>query len=117
MSRKSLSQLSTAKFSVIRKRNSLNEVELEDGTKIVRKPFFWIPEYGGLVESAPYDNHFIFENDVKKKNFISFQCTCGGMAVVVGNKAYANDMSSTKSGLLLVCYIHQNTGKHADGSS
>jgi len=117
MGRKNLSQLSSAKFSVIKKRGDLNSATLEDGTVVTRQPYFYIPEYGGLVESAPYDNHFIFANDVSKKNYISFQCSCGSMGVVVGSKAYANDMSPTKTGLLMVCYIHQSTGKHADGSS
>ncbi len=81
MGRKNLSQLSNAKFSVIRKRNSLNEVELEDGAKILRKPYLYVPEYGGLIECAPYDNHFIFENDISKKNYVGHQCTCGSMAV------------------------------------
>ena len=117
MKRSNLSKLSSAKFSVVKRRGDLNSVILDDGTTVMRQSHMFIPEYGGLVACAPYDNHFIFANDVSKKNYISFQCSCGGMAVVVGAKAYAGDMSPTKSGLLLVCYVHQNTGKHMDGST
>lgn len=105
------------RLKVIHVRGELNEVQLEDGSKRTRQPFFFVPEYGGLIEAAPYDNHFIFANPIEMKDYISFQCTCGSPAVAVGSRAYAKDASPTDNGLLMVCLVHQTTGKHADKST
>jgi len=89
-----------------------------DGKRITRKQS--IPMYLDGIEKpplsvncAPYDNHFVFK-DMSRIGWTTF-CTCGSAAVVVGYDAYKQDASA--QGALLVCLVHTQSGKHADGSS
>jgi len=108
-------------FSQVRNINDLGEAETLDGYKVYRKDKIWIPKWNRFVVCASYDNHFIYEDVSGKPHRWAYMCTCGGMGVVVGSRAYAKDASpSTGGGVmgeLLVCMPHAQYGKHADGSS
>jgi hypothetical protein len=93
---------------------------LDTRTRVERKEQFWIPELERYVAVAPYDNHFLYENDVEKQP--SYLCTCGIHAVMLGYKDYAQDASPANidggvPGELFVCYAHALSGKHADGTT
>jgi len=93
-----------------------------DGYSVDRLEKLWIPEYGRFVVCAPYDNHFIYEDPSKKTGRWVFMCTCGSPAVIVGSDAYAGHASPTSGvgiypGEMLVCKMHMDRNKHADGST
>jgi hypothetical protein len=48
-----------------------------------RQDKIFIQEWGEMVSTTPYDDHFIYENPDKSHGSPSFMCTCGAMAVVV----------------------------------
>jgi hypothetical protein len=77
---------------------------------------FWIPELGGFIHAAPYDNHFIFEipDTPKTKGIPSYMCSCGSFAVIPGSNAYAH--LGSPEGMMLVCHYHTTYNLHADGS-
>jgi hypothetical protein len=101
---------------IIKSYNTLKKVTLFDGTEIFNdgRNKMWIPEYGTEVACAPYGNHFIFEVPERIKG-VSHLCSCGAPAVIVGAKAYAH-LSSMKNAMM-VCQVHTQTNKHADGSA
>jgi hypothetical protein len=103
-------------FNIIKFRGNPNSVTLMDGTVVRnnKEEFIYVPEYGGMVRKAPYDNQFVFEIPKRIKG-PSHMCSCGSIGVFVGTKAY-NHLGSA-SGMMLVCHSHTTTGKHADGSS
>lgn len=80
----------------------------------------FVPAWGRKVKAAEYDNHFCYywENAPEHSNLL--MCTCGAFAGAVGYQAYKQDASPSSGGLvpgeMLVCHVHANTGKHADGS-
>lgn len=53
------------------------------GKTIERQDQIFVPEWSQMVPTAPYDEHFIYENPDKAKGSPSYMCTCGAMAVVV----------------------------------
>jgi hypothetical protein len=106
-------------FSII-KHLHVNRVTTIDGYICHRKDKLFVPEYNADVPCAPYDNHFIFldphvlkPGDPRKYWFA--MCTCGGPSILVGSNAYSHLGSS--SGMMFVCLVHLNTGKHVDGST
>lgn len=102
-------------MNIIRSHGDLNKVTLIDGTVIYRDPSgkIFVPEYGTFIVCAPYGNHFIFEVPKRIKT-VSYMCSCGSPAVIVGAKAYAH-LSSMRNALF-VCKHHTDTNRHADGS-
>lgn len=103
-------------MNLIRFRNGPTKVTLMNGMVIQKsaEEFVFVPEYKAMIRKAPYFNQFIFELPKSVKG-PSYMCSCGGMCVVAGSKAYAH--LGSPEGMMLVCYAHTTTGKHADGSS
>ena len=110
-------------IKVIRHAGDLNEIQLEDGVKVRRHFKVNAGADIGEVQTAPYDNHFIFRHVFKKGGKPSgwtLWCTCGSPAAVVGYDAYKEQASN--SGQMAVCLFHAGnvtgqSGRHADGSS
>jgi hypothetical protein len=102
-------------FSIIKHFGDPGEAVTLDGHKVYRKEKILIPEYGGEVTCAPYDNHFIYEDPTGKRGRWTYMCTCGYGAVITGFEGYKGDASY--QGKMLVCLKHASTGKHADGST
>ena len=104
----------TETFNIVRQINSPTKATLFDGTIVYRKEKIFVPEYGGEVKCAPYDNHFVFAVPRRIKG-PAYLCSCGGMAHFIGSKDYAH--LSSPEGLMLTCMAHTSTGKHVGGSS
>ena len=96
---------------IVRSVGDLNRVTA-DGKVFTREKFIYIPNMG-VVNCAPYDNHFIFR-DLRHKGWTLF-CSCGAPAIVVGYDAYKKDGSN--QGQLVVCMFHSSNNRHSDGSS
>ena len=101
-------------FNIIKFRNSPTKVTLAGDRVIHKQESVFVPEYKGFVKCAPYDNHFCFEapSDIKGPAYL---CTCGGIAVFVGSRAYGH--LGSPEGMMLVCQAHSTNGKHMDGST
>jgi hypothetical protein len=67
-----------------------------------------VPEIGAFVPVAPYDNHFVYETNVKQVGIPSYMCTCGAPAVVVNVSDPKNRM--------FVCLFHLQNGRHTMSS-
>ena len=101
-------------FNVIRYRGTPTKAKYMNKW-VERQEQILIPEYGGFIPCAPYDDHFIFENPYKEEHTAAYLCTCGGVAVVVGRSGYLLDASP--QGKMFVCLIHAQTGLHATGGT
>ena len=103
-------------MEIIRSYNTLKSVTLVDGTKIYnpRKDKLFVPEYGTEIRIVEYGNHFIFEVPARIKG-PSWMCSCGSPAVMVGANAYSH-LSSYKEAMI-VCQVHTQGNRHADGAS
>ena len=101
-------------FNIIRIRNSPTKATLINERVVYRKDKIYVPEYKGFVKCVPYDNHFVFEvpSDIKGAAYL---CSCGGIAVFVGSRAYGH--LGSPEGMMLVCQAHTTNNKHMDGSS
>jgi hypothetical protein len=101
-------------MEIIRAHNTPNKVTLYDGTVINRDKSgkIWIPEWGTYVACAPYSTHFLFEVPARIPG-ASHLCSCGSEAVIVGSKAYSH--LSSHEDAMMVCQIHTQTNRHADG--
>jgi len=101
-------------FNIIKQLNSPTKATLINEIVVHRKDKVFVPEYQGFVRCTPYDNHFVFEvpSDIKGPAYL---CSCGGVAVFVGSKAYGH--LGSPEGMMLICQFHTDNGKHADGSS
>jgi len=103
-------------IKVVRHHGDLNTVLLEeDGTRVNRSKNIFVNMEIGLVNCAPYDNHFMFKHVFNSRGW-TLWCTCGSPAGVVNYDAYAKD-SSANMGALLVCLHHAGYNQHLDGSS
>lgn len=107
------------KIQIVRNVGDLNSAYLpEDGTTIHRAKSITIKDIG-IINCATYDQHFLYHHRyIKNGKPIrgwTLWCTCSSPSVVVGYDAYAKDAS--KSGAMIVCYMHATTGRHADGTS
>lgn len=108
-------------ITFIKHRGSPGEATLFDGSKVYRQKDIYVPSLKRNVETAPYDNHFVY---VVPKHIPGWGllCTCGGPAVYVGALAYEQHGSPTSGGdgkypgELVVCMTHTESGKHADGN-
>lgn len=103
--------LKDVKFVTVKYYNSPNKVTLDNGLTVTRAE-----KIDGVI-CAPYDNHFIYEVPKRFKRSWFAMCTCGSPAVIVGSDVYKEDASPTKSGQMIVCLSHANTGKHATGDN
>jgi len=113
------------KFSIIKHRGSPNEAMTIWGWTAIRQKSLFVAEpYFAMIPCLAYDNHFIYEVPEEYINVPSYMCTCGSMAVVVGNLSYRKD--ATPEGLVIACYFRNVLrndengdpwGKHADGST
>ena len=88
---------------------------LPNGKKITVKEKIWIPEYKRFVPCASYLNHAIYETGLTEPGSPPYLCSCGAIGIIVGYDAYKQDASP--SGLMFVCMIHAQYGKHADGTA
>lgn len=89
------------------------KVAYVDGDKpVYRSEKLFIQDIG-LVNCAPYDNHFVFRYLFNNRGW-SLWCSCGSPAGVVGYDAYKKDAS--KGSELLVCLHHAGYNSHLDGS-
>lgn len=96
---------------IIRNAGQLNSV-VSDGRTFRRVETISLKGIG-RVKCAPYDNHFVFY-DARHLGWTTF-CTCGSPAVVVSPDAYKH--LGSNQGQLLICLIHTQTNRHADGAS
>lgn len=103
------------KFGIIRYHNSPMKAQLPNGKIVYRADKIFVPEYGGFVPCAQYDNHFIYEVPQDFIGAPSFACTCGYFACVVGLSGYILDASP--QGKMIVCHYHASHGVHATGES
>lgn len=101
-------------FNIIRYRGQPTRA-MVDGIWVDRLEHIFVPEYGGFVVCASYDDHFIFEHPDKKVKGPTYQCTCGSAAVITGPSGYVLDASP--QGKMFVCLLHANTGLHATGGT
>ena len=114
-------------FSIIRHYNSPNEGVTVDGHKVYRQDTLYFSDpLNRYVKAAPYSEHFVYHDPEALKGKIGRWtplCTCGSHAGIAGYKAYEDDASPTTRnesmipGEMVVCLMHGNTGKHADGMS
>lgn len=93
-------------FTIIRYRGEPQKAEFE-GVPIAREDKLFVPEWGGLVSCAPYDDHFVFEVPPgrKRAGMSDYLCTCGSAAVVA--------KPETQTGRLFVCLFHATYGYHS----
>lgn len=71
-------------MDIIKHAGQVNQATLADGTIVHRQPVLFVDSDGwyAMVECAPYDNHFIYENPDTRKGAPGYMCTCGSPAVV-----------------------------------
>ena len=50
------------------------------GKAVERKASLYVPEWHLFVPCTPYDNHFIYENNVEGQP--AYMCTCGSAAII-----------------------------------
>ena len=99
----------------------LQKATLEDGTIVRRQELIFVDGHG-LIRTAPYELHFIYEAPVTRKGW-GLWCTCGSIAGVVGYAAYTKLATPSGDGKLIVCVRHTTLknnvgiGQHADGST
>lgn len=105
--------------SKIKHKGDPNTATTLDNFKVEREEHLYYPEptKERFVKCAPYDNHFLYRDPSGKPGRWWAMCTCGSPAVIVGYNAYRSDSSPTRTGELVVCYQHVQTGLHADGSN
>lgn len=114
--------MSKKNITFIKHRGDPNEATLFDGTKVYRRKRLWFATFDRFVETASYDNHFVYVTPGHIDGW-SPMCTCGYAAGIVGYQEYEDDASPTKggdgmkAGELVVCLAHAESGRHADGSS
>lgn len=118
------------RVKVIKHRGEPQSAQLPNGEWVERRESVALPHlhHEGdwmTVKVAPYSDHFVylvpaFEREImgnKRKGdrwrYFSF-CTCGSFGQLVGSKAYSAFGSA--DGMMLVCQVHTNTGRHADGT-
>ena len=101
------------RIKVIRRAGELKTARLEDGKTVHRQLNIYIPDIG-LVNCAPYSNHFIFRHLFNNRGWTLF-CTCSSPAAVFNYDAYKKDASN--EGQLLLCMHHAQYNVHADGST
>ena len=102
-------------MNLIRFRNGPTKVTLMNGMVIHKsaEEFVFVPEYKAMIRKAPYDLEFLFEVPKSVKG-PSYMCSCGSAAIFIGSKAYAH--LGSPEGMMLVCQVHTETGRHADGA-
>ena len=101
-------------ITIIRHRGQPDKGQLPDKRWVTKLDKIWSPEWGGFIPCAPYSDHFIYE---APKDLIGskWRCSCGSMAVIVGNSGYIHDASP--QGKMVVCHHHATYGIHATGGS
>lgn len=115
-------------FSIIKRYLSPQSAETGEGHLVRREERIWLSDPSGLndrfVACPPMDNHFIYKDPEFDKGTVgkcATMCTCGSPAVIVGYNVYRQQgspaLGGTVPGEMLVCLIHAQTGRHADGST
>lgn len=88
------------KFNIIRHRGAPQETTTLKGRKIERQAKIFVLEYSAFVACAPYDDHFVYENNEVGQS--AYMCTCGSPAVIVPPGPRG----------MFVCLFHANNGFH-----
>jgi len=91
-------------FSIIRHAGEQRKAVSLNGDPVVRKDAFFISDWLAFVKCAPYDNHFLYENNHVDQP--AYLCTCGSAAGVV---------PPTLRGTF-VCLYHYQHGVHQGDS-
>lgn len=105
---------------VVRSVGDAKTAKLYDGTVVERQDLIYVENYG-LVRTAPYELHFVYELPKHMKGW-GLMCTCGSIAGVVGYAAYSKLAAPTDTGMIIACVRHtavknnMGIGEHADGS-
>lgn len=81
----------------------VREALTEKGIKVERQDVIFVPEWGAMVKTADYYEHFVYENPDRAEGAPAHLCTCGGLAMVRGGNANG----------LFVCMIHEQMGDHS----
>lgn len=102
-------------FNIIHNAGTPHTAQLPNGRFIHREDKLLVKEMRKFIQCAPYDNHFIYETKIP--NMVSYMCTCGAPAVIIGSNQYKKDASPSETGELFVCFFHAALGKHADGTT
>jgi hypothetical protein len=90
--------------AIIRHRGTPQVVVDPRGKKLERVPGFFVKEWRyEYVPCAPYDNHFIYANEIVGQP--SYMCTCGSAVVV-----------PRESPRMFVCLFHKTYGTHQGDS-
>lgn len=106
---------------VVRSTGDAKRATLHDGTVVERVELIYVEGYG-LVRTAPYELHFVYQLPEHIKGW-GLMCTCGSIAGVVGYAAYSKLASPTDTGLIIACVRHttlkqnEGIGRHADEST
>lgn len=109
-------------ISIVRVAGKARKATLPNG-EVYHRPendIIFLPTLGRNVKAAEYDNHFCYYRENAPVHSNLLMCTCGSFAGVVGYDAYRADASPSSGGQvpgeMIVCFIHANTQRHADGS-
>lgn len=92
-------------IKIIKNRGEARETVSIGGKTVKRVSHIYVPEYGVLVVTAPYDNHFIYETPDKKQGS-AILCTCGSPGVI----------SLDTPQKMFICLHHASTGMHTNSS-
>jgi hypothetical protein len=69
-------------FNITKNSGTPKRVTLENGTVVERPEFIFVPDYRAMIPTAPYSDHFIYENPDKSEGSSAYLCTCGNVAVI-----------------------------------
>lgn len=89
------------KFNIVRHVGTPKKAKTPKGVTITRQERLFVPEWRGFVPCAPYDDHFIYENNEPDQS--SYLCTCGSVAVIAQPEG---------AGRMFVCLNHATFGFH-----
>lgn len=97
-------QAREAPFEIIRQRGDPDKATTLHGERVERKKAIFIQDWHLFVNTAPYDDHFVYWTDEVGQS--SLMCTCGSSAVIM-----------TDGPMMVVCLMHASTGQHATGGT
>jgi len=100
------------RLNIVKHAGDLKVAYVDGDRPVYRSDKIFIQDIG-LVNCAPYNNHFVFRHLFDSRGW-SLWCSCGSPAGVVGYDAYQKDASKGKE--LIVCLHHAGYSTHLDGS-